>query len=222
MVAEPVAGANAAGTNGAVGNGGAAPAGSSGFTLLFRDDFETLDLKRWQLMTHSRGSNLALFSDRTVAIADGNLVISLLPAPDGTVDDSNTPKPYLGTEVRSLDTLTYGRVRSRLKFAKGSAVVSSLVTIYTPWPADDWNELDMECLGASPAKVAVQHHGLHRAPTQPPVTTSVTPTAEPIFPVWTSILVPTFIPTSWSGRRRALVSQSTTSRSTLGPRISTA
>jgi beta-glucanase (GH16 family) len=165
------------------GTGGSASAGPGSFQLLFRDDFETLDTARWQLMTHSWDSNLALFSDKTASIEDGNLVIKLLAAPEGTVDDSNKPKPYLGAEVRSFDTLTYGRVKARVKFAKGSAVVSSLVTIYTPWPADDWNELDVECLGTAPSTLQLNTMVYTGAPTSSPVTKSVTPTAEPNKPV---------------------------------------
>jgi len=183
--------ATTAGTGGTdsaeAGTGGTSFAGAAGtptakagtFKLLFRDDFDTLDSTRWQLMTHSWDSNLALFSDKTASIEDGQLVIKLLAAPEGTVDDSNKPKPYLGAEVRSFDTLTYGRVKARIKFAKGSAVVSSLVTIYTPWPADDWNELDMECLGTAPSTLQLNTMVYTGPPTTPPVTKSVTPTAEP-------------------------------------------
>jgi len=150
------------------------------FKLLFRDDFDAFDASRWQLMTHSWASNLALFSTEAAAVTDGMLTISLTPAPAGTVDDSNTPKPFLGAEVRSLDTLTYGRVRTRAKLAAGSAVVSSLVTIYTPWPADNWNELDIEHLGAKPTDVQLNTMVYTGPPTTPPVATSVTPTPEPL------------------------------------------
>ena len=136
---------------------GAGTSSDPRFSLLFRDDFEQLNLARWKLMTHSWDSNLALFSDETATIEDGQLVISLLRAPEGTVDSSNNPKPFLGAEVRSSDTLTYGRVRARMKFAQGSAVVSSLVTIYTPWPADDWNELDIEFLGKNSDRIQFNH-----------------------------------------------------------------
>ena len=74
------------------------------------------------------------------------MTLQLLPAPDNTVVDGER-KLYYGAEVRSVQTLKYGRVTARAKFAMGSAVVSSLVTIYTPWPADNWNELDIEMLG---------------------------------------------------------------------------
>jgi endo-1,3-1,4-beta-glycanase ExoK len=161
--------ASAGAPTSAGGSMGAAMPSDARFSLLFRDDFEQLDLTRWQLMTHSWDSNLALFSDETATIEDGQLVISLLRAPEGTVDASNNPKPYLGAEVRSSDTLTYGRVRARMKFAQGSAVVSSLVTIYTPWPADDWNELDIECLGSAPARLQLNTMVYTGAPPAPPV-----------------------------------------------------
>jgi len=161
----------------ATGGGGSGPGGS--FTLLYRDDFDTLDLTRWQLMTHSWDTNLALFSSEAVSVAGGNLLIRLLPAPSGTVDDSGQSKSFLGAEVRSRDTLTYGRVRARARLAKGSAVVSSLVTIYTPWPADNWNELDVECLGKDPADLQYNAMVYMGPPTTPPVSQSVSPTADP-------------------------------------------
>jgi endo-1,3-1,4-beta-glycanase ExoK len=164
-----------AGTGGSAG-GSVTPSGD--FTLLFRDDFETFDSSRWQLMTHSWAGNLALFSAQAASAEAGQLVLSLIPAPAGTVDDSGAVKSFLGAEVRSLDTLTYGRVRARVKFATGSAVVSSLVTIYTPWPADNWNELDIECLGSS-GKVQLNTMVYTGAPTTPPVTQSVKPTQFP-------------------------------------------
>jgi beta-glucanase (GH16 family) len=173
----PGAGGSAATTGGGPTT---APSRDEDFKLLFRDDFDVFDTTRWQLMTHSWASNLALFSTQAATVADGMLTIALTPAPAGTVDDSNTPKPFLGAEVRSLDTLTYGRVRTRAKLAAGSAVVSSLVTIYTPWPADNWNELDIEHLGAKPTDVQLNAMVYTGPPTTPPVTTSVTPTPEPL------------------------------------------
>lgn len=149
------------------------------FRLLFRDDFDTLDAARWQLMTHSWDTNLALFSTTAAAIEDGTLRISLTPAPAGTVDASGAAKSFLGAEVRSLDTLTYGRVRARAKLAAGSAVVSSIVTIYTPWPADNWNELDIEHLGSKPTDVQLNTMVYTGPALTPPVATSVTPTADP-------------------------------------------
>lgn len=149
------------------------------FNLVYRDDFDQLDLTRWQLMTHSWDTNLALFSSQTVSAVNGHLLIRLQPAPAGTVDAQNVAKPFLGAEVRSRDTLTYGKVRARAKLAHGSAVVSSLVTIYTPWPADDWNELDVEYLGAFGSNIQFNTMVYTGVPPQKPVTQSVSPTQDP-------------------------------------------
>jgi endo-1,3-1,4-beta-glycanase ExoK len=179
---EASAGAGGAGSGGSTGStAGAAttPPKEESFHLLFRDDFETLDAARWQLMTHSWDSNLALFSTTAARVEDGALRISLTPAPEGTVDDSGKAKAFLGAEVRSLDTLTYGRVRARAKLAAGSAVVSSIVTIYTPWPADNWNELDIEHLGFKPTDVQLNTMVYTGPALTPPVATSVTPTPDP-------------------------------------------
>lgn len=173
--------AGSAASAGAAGGAGAptTPPKEESFHLLFRDDFETLDAARWQLMTHSWDGNLALFSTSAATIEEGTLRISLTPAPEGTVDDSGKAKSFLGAEVRSLDTLTYGRVRSRAKLAAGSAVVSSIVTIYTPWPADNWNELDIEHLGFKPTDVQLNTMVYTGPALTPPVATSVTPTPDP-------------------------------------------
>ncbi len=121
------------------GAGGSSATGE--FQLRWVDEFDTVDTSRWQPMTHSWDGNLAQFSAETISVSDGVLSLSLTRAPEGS------DKPYLGAEYRSLDTLTYGKIEARVRFARGSAVVSSLVLIFTPWPPDDWNELDIECLG---------------------------------------------------------------------------
>jgi len=174
------AGSSAAGAGGGpAGGAGTGGASSDGFTLVFRDDFDALDLGRWQLMTHSWDTNLALFSASAVSVQNGLLRIMLTPAPSGTVDDGGAPKSFLGAEVRSRDTVNYGRVRARARLASGSAVVSALVTIYTPWPADDWNELDIECLGQHPSDVQFNAMVYTGPPVTPPATQSVTPTQHP-------------------------------------------
>src|SRR5690349_1567449 len=78
--------------------------GTGTFELLFRDEFDALDQTRWQLMTHSWDTNLALFATTPVTVENGSLVIRLLPAPEGTVDSGGVPKQFLGAEVRSKDT----------------------------------------------------------------------------------------------------------------------
>jgi endo-1,3-1,4-beta-glycanase ExoK len=121
------------------------------FELAWQDQFDTVDTSRWSLMTHSWDGNLAQFSTTNAEVADGILKLNLTPAPEGAA------KPYSGVEYRSKDTLEFGKVEARIRFAKGSAVVSSLVLIYTPWPPDDWNELDIEFLGKNTDRVQFNH-----------------------------------------------------------------
>lgn len=77
--------------------------------------------------------------------------------------------------MRSRKTVTYGKVESRMRFAKGSGVVSGLVTIYTPWPADDWNEIDFEHLGNANDSIQTSCQVYTGPVMQKPVTVSVTP-----------------------------------------------
>jgi beta-glucanase (GH16 family) len=123
---------------------------TDGFQLLWEDQFDSLDASRWAPQTHSWDGNLAQFTANNVAVADGRLQLAL-------TSSGNTDKPYDGVEYRSIDTITFGKVEASMRFAKGSGVVSSLVLIYTPWPPDDWNELDIECLGNTTGEVQFNH-----------------------------------------------------------------
>ncbi|WP_437728326.1 family 16 glycosylhydrolase [Sorangium sp. So ce861] len=145
-------GATAGGTGGAAGGGAGAGGGAvdGSFELAWEDQFDTVDLTRWQLMTHSWDGNLAQFTGENAAVSDGILHLSLTAAND-------TSKPFRGVEMRSRETLTYGKIEASARFAQGSAVVSSLVLIYTPWPPDDWNELDIEFLGKNTDRVQFNH-----------------------------------------------------------------
>jgi beta-glucanase (GH16 family) len=123
---------------------------ADGFQLMWEDPFDTLDTTRWTAQTHSWDGNLSQFTADNVAVVDGRLQISLTTSGDAE-------KPYHGVEYRSTDAITYGKVEASMRFAKGSGVVSSLVLIYTPWPPDDWNELDIECLGNTTGEVQFNH-----------------------------------------------------------------
>jgi endo-1,3-1,4-beta-glycanase ExoK len=129
---------------------GPAGAATGTFELAWEDPFDAVDLTRWELMTHTWDGNLAQFSAENAAVSDGVLSLSLTAADDPA-------KPFRGVEMRSRETLTYGKVEASMKFAPGSAVVSSLVLIYTPWPPDDWNELDIEFLGKNTDRVQFNH-----------------------------------------------------------------
>jgi hypothetical protein len=97
--------------------------GDADFELLWTDNFDTVDLSRWQLMTHTWDGNPAQFTDN-VSASNGILDVKL-------TESGNASKPYWGVEMRSIDTLTYGKVEASVRFAAGSGVVSSLVAIYS-------------------------------------------------------------------------------------------
>jgi endo-1,3-1,4-beta-glycanase ExoK len=148
-------------------------AGGGTFHLLWQDDFDQFDRSRWRLMTHSFPTNLAVFSTSNTRFENGVVYLDL------TKVAGDETKPFRGVEMRSIQTLTYGRVEARARFARGSGVVSSLVTIYTPWPADDWNELDFEFLGAFRDQIQTNAMTYTGPPVSKPVRTAVSPTADP-------------------------------------------
>ncbi len=156
---DPLDGA-AGGTGGTGGTGGAAGAAGTGtaglppvgtFELAWEDGFDTFDSARWQLRTHSWDGNLAQFTGDNASTQDGILTLAL------TAEPTDTEKPYRGVEMRSVETLTFGKVEASARFAAGSGVVSSLVLIYTPWPPPDWNELDIEFLGKNTDRIQFNH-----------------------------------------------------------------
>jgi endo-1,3-1,4-beta-glycanase ExoK len=185
---EPVAvGGMAATVGGATAQGGAigttaaggtsadagAPPANGNFVLAWEDNFDTFDSSLWALQTFTWDGNLAQFSATSATVADGILTMSLTSAATGAT------KPYLGAEVRSTKTITYGKVSARMRFASGSGVVSGLVLFYTPWPNCDWNEIDVEHLGRAPESSqlnAMVYTGTYNAS----CTTSVTPIQEPL------------------------------------------
>jgi beta-glucanase (GH16 family) len=158
-------------SSGSPSDGGADAAVVTGtFQPAWQDDFDTFDSARWALQTFSWDGNLAQFSTANASFANSIATLSLTPEP------TDTAKPFRGVEMRSRDTITYGKVESRIRFAKGSGVISSLVLIYTPWPADDWNELDIEFLGRYTDRAQTNVMVYTGPPTTPPVAQSVTPT----------------------------------------------
>jgi len=178
-----VGGSAAAGKGGSAGNGsGGTVAGTTGatggsaggdsFVLAWKDDFDTLDTSLWQAQSFTWDGNQAQFTPQNVSVADGKLKLALTSAPSGFA------KPYLGVELRSTKTLTYGKVSASMRFASGSGVVSGLVLFYTPYPNCDWNEIDIEHLGNS-SKTSQLNCQIYAGTPAPSCTTSVSPTQDP-------------------------------------------
>lgn len=166
----------AGGSTATGGSSGAVDAGADGasdpFVLSWQDDFDTLDTTAWQLQTFTFGGNEAQFTPQNAAVANGILTISLTPNPNSTTE------PYWGVEMRSVKTLTYGKVSARMRFATGSGVVSGLVLFYTPYPNCNWNEIDIEHLGDS-SDTSQLNCQVYLGTPVPGCTTSVSPTQDP-------------------------------------------
>lgn len=162
--------ASAAEDTGAVGNAdGDGSAGS--FVLAWQDDFDTLDSSMWTLETFTFSGNEAQFTPDNATVANGVLTIQL------TANPTDTAEPYLGVEMRSIATLTYGKVSASMRFASGSGVVSGLVLFYTPYPNCNWNEIDIEHLGKSSNSSQLNSQVFLGTP-DPNCTTSVSPVAD--------------------------------------------
>jgi endo-1,3-1,4-beta-glycanase ExoK len=160
------------GTGGQLGTGGTGGTGDGSFVLAWQDDFDALDTSLWQAQSFTWDGNQAQFTPQNVSVASGKLTLSLTSAPSGAA------KPYLGVELRSTKTLTYGKVSASMRFAKGSGVVSGLVLFYTPYPNCDWNEIDIEHLGKS-STTSQLNCMIYSGTPVPSCTTSVTPTQDP-------------------------------------------
>ncbi len=57
-------------------------------------------------------------------------------------------KPYLGAEIRTIETFLYGKFEVRMKPAEASGMIYSFFTFYDEADfATSWNEIDIEVLG---------------------------------------------------------------------------
>ena len=167
------AGRGETGTVRVVDSGASSDGANDPFVLTWQDDFNTLNAADWQLENFTFAGNLAQFTPQNATVANGILTLALTSAPSGSA------QPYLGVEMRSTRTLTYGKLSARMRFATGSGVVSGLVLFYTPFPNCDWNEIDIEHLGNSSGTSQLNAMVYVGAPV-PSCTTSVTPTQDPL------------------------------------------
>lgn len=130
-----------------------------GFTLLWEEHFDTLDLARWQTGTHTFVENAAQFTTENVTLESGYLKLSLTALDPPSAEG----RSIAGGELRTLESFSYGRFETRARFARGSGVVSSLFTYYDHWAdpelPENWNEIDVEFLGKDNA--GVQFNVIH-------------------------------------------------------------
>lgn len=172
------AGNTTAGASGGGAGGGTTSSSTGGsrggdaFALAWQDDFDALDASLWQAQSFTWEGNQAQFTPENVSVANGKVKLALTSAPSGSA------KPYLGVELRSTKTLTYGKVSANMRFAPGSGVVSGLVLFYTPYPNCDWNEIDIEHLGNS-SQTSQLNCMVYTGTPAPGCTASVSPTQDP-------------------------------------------
>lgn len=144
-------GGAAAASGGVAAMGGADTGGdvpeAGTFTLLWEDNFDTIDTSRWGTASHTFNENAAQFHPSLVTVEDGILRLGLEKNPAPGADD----RAYLGGEIRTKESFIYGRFETRAKFATGSGVVSSMFTFYDHYADanldENWNEIDLEFLG---------------------------------------------------------------------------
>jgi beta-glucanase (GH16 family) len=139
-------------TGGNFGTGGALV--SPDFELLWEDNFDNFDGSRWSKASHTFPENLAGFAPENAVVEDGLLKLRITAQQRGD-------KPFTAGEVYSTQQFLYGRFEARIKFARGSGVVSSLFT-YKDDPLSFWNEIDVESLGYLPT--SVQYNIITSAP----------------------------------------------------------
>ncbi len=94
------------------------------WTLVFRDDFDRFDARRWEKATHTWDGNASRFRPENVTFQDGRMRLSLKK-------ESFQDRQYTGGELRTRPPggfFRHGRFVVRMKAARGSSVVSSFFT----------------------------------------------------------------------------------------------
>ena len=112
----------------------------SRFTLVWQEDFDSLNLDRWAIGTHTWNENMAEFVPENITFADGVMTLHL-------TDKPTDERKYSGAEYRTKESYLYGKFVVRMKGAPGSGVISSFFTYHDPPDDPTWSEIDIEFLG---------------------------------------------------------------------------
>ncbi len=128
----------------AAGSGAVTPIGPE-FKLLWKDEFDSFDASRWAKADHTFIENLGRFTPDNAVIEGGLLKLRVTKVPRGD-------RPYSAAELYSRAEYSFGRYEARIKFCKGSGVVSSLFT-YKDDALNQWEEIDIEHLGNLPRSI---------------------------------------------------------------------
>jgi endo-1,3-1,4-beta-glycanase ExoK len=122
------------------------PAGTA-----FRDDFDTLDRAVWYISdgwTNGPHQNCD-WSERAVALADGLLRLSFLPAGDG-----GSSRHHCG-EIQSTAVYHHGTYEARVRTATGSGLNAAFFTYIGPVHKAPHDEIDFEVLTRDTGRVSL-------------------------------------------------------------------
>ncbi|MGL1933856.1 MAG: glycoside hydrolase family 16 protein [Fibrobacterales bacterium] len=148
-----------------------APATKGEFTLVYEDEFETLDLDFWEKSDGSWKDNKCRFVDHGVETSDGVLKLIMtkehtendllwaqrtLKNPDGEYQDpfydgDLAYKDWASGELRSLKTYKYGRFETTIKAPNEGHYLSTFFLFNLPRDKQ-WLEIDFELMSAVPGQ----------------------------------------------------------------------
>lgn len=118
----------------------------------FVDDLDALDGARWALAdgwTNGDPFDCGWKADHG-GVGGGALTLRL-------DDQASSGKPYTSAELRSTKAVGHGRVEGRLRAAKGSGLVTSLITYTGPSEGTVHDEIDVEILGQDPTRAQLNY-----------------------------------------------------------------
>jgi hypothetical protein len=145
------------------------PVGQSGWTLLFSDDFDSLDTSRWEPGWFVSGGysppvnnrGLACYDSNNVRVSGGNLELNLVATSDRDCRKKDgSPADFAGSLVNTRHSFnySYGYVEARLYFpADGARLVNwpAFWQTGTDWPAT--GEVDIAEVLSTGQPCAVYH-----------------------------------------------------------------
>jgi beta-glucanase (GH16 family) len=119
---------------------------------VFDDHFDAFDAARWSF-ADGWANGFPFYcgwkADHA-AVRDGVLTLTL-------DDQASSGQPYSSAELRSNRAYGFGRVEGRLKAARGSGLVTSLITYTGPSEGTVHDEVDIEILGKDPTRMQVNY-----------------------------------------------------------------
>lgn len=130
------------------GLGDSLDSGTTGrFTLIWRDDFQTLDPGRWEAAVHTFEENLGDFSSGNAFVEGGFLKLAVRVKPSGSAD-----KPYSAAELRTWATFSCGKFVVRARIAAGLGLATTFFgfhDFYLLGGPQNWNDIVLEASAPS-------------------------------------------------------------------------